>query len=120
MTEVGRSLTIFVDVSWGVPEGLVEFGKVENHQQLVRLGHRSHLLPPRHRLNAKLPLCQVKRQLVVRRHVVLVQRVIVAEEEPEQMEVSSRGTSSLFPVQKEMLHLILKIYFFHQFTTGLM
>ncbi|TNN74003.1 hypothetical protein EYF80_015824 [Liparis tanakae] len=75
----GRSLTILV--SWGVPEGLEELGEVEDHQQLVRLGLGGHLLPPRHRLDAKLPLGQVKRQLVVPRHVLLVQRVVVAEGE---------------------------------------
>jgi len=79
VTEAGRSLTILV--SWGVPEGLEELGKVEDHQQLVRLGLGGHLLPPRHRLDAKLPLGQVKRQLVVPRHVLLVQRVVVAEGE---------------------------------------
>lgn len=78
-------------VSQGVPEGLVEFGEVENHQQLVWFGLRSHLLSRGHRLDAKLALSQVKRQLVVPRHVLLVQRVIVTEEEQKSGEVSARG-----------------------------
>ena len=62
----------------GVPEGLVELGEVENHQQLVRF-RRSHLLSPRHWLDAKLSLSHVKRQLVVPCHVVLVKRIKVTD-----------------------------------------
>lgn len=79
MTEAGRSLTVVV--SWGVPEGLVELGEVENHQQLVWFSLRRHLLTGRHWLDAELSLGQVKRQLVVPCHVLLVKRVIVTEKE---------------------------------------
>lgn len=74
----GRSLTVVV--SRGVPEGLVEFGQVENHQQFVRFGLRRHLFTRGHRLDAELSLGQVERQLVVPRHVLVVERVVVAEE----------------------------------------
>lgn len=63
-----------------LPEGLEEFGEVEDHQQLVRFGAGGHLLPCGHRLDAELSLGHVERQLVVPRHVLLVQRVEVTEE----------------------------------------
>lgn len=70
-------------VCWRVPEGLVELGKVQDHQQLIRLRICSHLLSCRHRLDAKLSLSHIKRQLIVPRHVLLVQRVIITEMEKE-------------------------------------
>lgn len=70
-------------VCWQVPEGLVELGKVQDHQQLIGLRICSHLLSCRHRLDAKLSLSHIKRQLIVPRHVLLVQRVIITEMEKE-------------------------------------
>lgn len=70
-------------ISWGVPEGLIEFGQVENHQQLVWFSLCSHLLSPDHRLNAKLSLSHVKCQLVISCHIFLVKRVVVTEKGQE-------------------------------------
>lgn len=60
------------------PEGLVEFGQVEDHQQLVRFSLHGHLLSPDHRLDAECPLGHVERQLVVSGHVLLIERIVIA------------------------------------------
>lgn len=78
VTQAGRKLTIVVP--WGVPESLVEFGQVENHQQLVRFSLQGHLFSPDHRLDAERLLSHVECQLVVPRHVLLIERVVVTEE----------------------------------------
>lgn len=78
VTQAGRKLTIVVP--WGVPEGLVEFGQVENHQQLVRFSLHGHLFSPDHWLDAERLLSHVECQLVVPRHVLFIERVVVTEE----------------------------------------
>lgn len=65
-------------VPWRAPEGLVEFGQVEDHQQLVRLSLRGHLLSSDHRLDAERPLRYVEGQLVVPGHVLLIERIVIA------------------------------------------
>lgn len=78
MAVAGRRLTFVVPR--GVPEGLVEFGQVEDHQQLVRFSLHSHLLSPDHRLDAERSLGHVERQLVVSGHVLLVEGIEIAAE----------------------------------------
>lgn len=80
---IKAALSLTVVVHWSVSENLVELGEIQDHQQLVRFGLCCHLLSSHHRLDAKLPLCHVKCQLVVTRHVFFIQRVEVTEEGPE-------------------------------------
>ena len=61
------------------PEGFVELGEIEHQEELVRLLLQGQLLPRGHGLDAKLPLRQVKGQLVVGRRVLCGQGLEVSE-----------------------------------------
>lgn len=62
-----------------VLEHLVELREVHHHGQLVRLPHRSHLLARHDGRNTQFLLSDVKGQLVILLHVLLIQRVKVSE-----------------------------------------
>lgn len=65
-----------VGLRW-VAEHLIIFGQVEHHNELVWPPFGIHFLSCGDRLDAKLPFCHVKRQLVVFSAVCLVQGVKV-------------------------------------------
>lgn len=80
----------------GVLEHLVELSQVHHHRQLVGLPHWGHFFACHDGRNAQFLLSNIKSQLVILLHILLIQRVKISKKQDEK----NRSRRLVFTLEK--------------------